>query len=305
MKIVTGKQKRAQRVVLYGVESVGKSTFAANFPKPLFLDIEGGTAHLNVDRAEINSADELIAALAESKKLNYQTIVIDSIDWTERLVVEGLLAQHKKASIEDWGYGKGWVMVAEKMSRLLTAFDDLIGLNINVVLIAHSKVQRVEPPDLMSAYDRYELKMSKQASPLIKEWADELWFLKFKMKVMQSEGGKSKGMGGKERVMLTTHSAAYDAKTRSGLAEELPLEWKSVSHLFEVAKKEVIVKQEQHVEDWDQILTANEQLINAFLIARNVIIEGSTWRDCSPDYLKRIHDNVDKFIATAQEWGNN
>ena len=304
MKIVTGKQKRAQRVVLYGVESIGKSTFAANFPKPLFLDIEGGTAHLDVDRAEINSADELIAALNEVKKLNYQTIVVDSIDWTERLVVEGLLAQHKKTSIEDWGYGKGWVMVAEKMARLLTAFDDLIGMNINVVLIAHSKVQRVEPPDLMSAYDRYELKMSKQASPLIKEWADELWFLKFKTKVMQSEGGKSKGMGGKERIMLTTHSAAYDAKTRSGLAEELPLEWSAVSHLFEQVKKEVIVKREQPVEDWQQKLIDNEQLINRFLVARNVIIEGFTWRDCSPDYLKRISGNVDKFIATAQEWGN-
>jgi hypothetical protein len=304
MKIVTGKQKRAQRVVLYGVESIGKSTFAANFPKPLFLDVEGGTAHLDVDRVEINSADELITALSEVKKLNYQTIVIDSIDWTERLVVEGLLAQHKKTSIEDWGYGKGWVMVAEKMSRLLTAFDDLIGLNINVVLIAHSKVQRVEPPDLMSAYDRYELKMSKQASPLIKEWADELWFLKFKTKVMQSEGGKGKGMGGKERIMLTTHSAAYDAKTRSGLPEELPLEWKSVSHLFEVAKKEVIVKQEQPITDWEQKLIDNEQLVNDFLIARNVLLEGYTWRDCSPDYLKRIANNVDKFIATAQEWRN-
>jgi hypothetical protein len=304
MKIVTGKQKRAQRVVLYGVESIGKSTFAANFPKPLFLDIEGGTSHLNVDRAEINSADELIVALNEVKKLNYQTIVVDSIDWTERLVVEGLLAQHKKTSIEDWGYGKGWVMVAEKMARLLTAFDDLIGMNINVVLIAHSKVQRVEPPDLMSAYDRYELKMSKQASPLIKEWADELWFLKFKTKVMQSEGGKSKGMGGKERIMLTTHSAAYDAKTRSGLAEELPLEWQSVSHLFEQVKKQVIVKPEQAVEDWQQKLIDNEQLINDFLISRNVILEGYTWRDCSPDYLKRVSSNVDKFIATAQEWGN-
>lgn len=305
MKIVTGKQKRAQRVVLYGVESIGKSTFAANFPKPLFLDIEGGTAHLDVDRAEINSADELIAALSEVKKLNYQTIVIDSIDWTERLVVEGLLAQHKKTSIEDWGYGKGWVMVAEKMSRLLTAFDDLIGLNINVVLIAHSKVQRVEPPDLMTAYDRYELKMSKQASPLIKEWADELWFLKFKTKVMQSEGGKSKGMGGKERIMLTTHSAAYDAKTRSGLAEELPLEWKSVSHLFEIPKKQVIVKQEQTIEAWQQKLIDNEELINDFLIARKVILEGYTWKDCSPDYLKRIAGNVDKFIETAQEWWGN
>ena len=305
MKIVKGKQKRAQRVVLYGVESIGKSTFAANFPKPLFLDVEGGTAHLNVDRVEINSVDDLSAALGEVKKLNYQTIVIDSIDWTERLVVEGLLAQHKKTSIEDWGYGKGWVMVAEKMARLLTSLDALIELNINVVLIAHSKVQRVEPPDLMTAYDRYELKLSKQSSPLVKEWADELWFLKFKTKVMQSEGGKSKGMGGKERIMLTTHSAAYDAKTRSGLGEELPLIWDSVAHLFTVEKKLAIVEAAEPSGDWEQKVTANEELINRFLVARSVIIDGFTWRDCSPDYLKRISGNVDKFIATAQEWGNN
>jgi hypothetical protein len=305
MKIVKGKQKRAQRVVLYGVESVGKSTFAANFPKPLFLDVEGGTAHLDVDRVEINSAIELEFGMAAAKKLNYETIVIDSIDWAERLIVEGLLAQHKKTSIEDWGYGKGWVMVAEKTARLLTSLDALIEANINVVLIAHSKVQRVEPPDLMTAYDRYELKLSKQSSPLVKEWADELWFLKFKTKVMQSEGGKSKGMGGKERIMLTTHSAAYDAKTRSGLSEELPLTWDSVAHLFAVEKKVAIVEAAEPSGDWEQKVTANEELINRFLVARSVIIEGMTWRDCSPDYLKRISGNVDKFIATAQEWGNN
>jgi hypothetical protein len=305
MQIIIGKQKRAQRVVLYGVESVGKSTFAANFPKPLFLDVEGGTSHLEVDRVEINSADELTAALMEVKKLDYQTIVIDSIDWTERLVIESLLSQHKKTSIEDWGYGKGWVMVAEKMSRLLTVFDDLIALNMNVVLIAHSKVQRVEPPELMNAYDRYELKMSKQASPLVKEWADELWFLKFKTKVMQSENGKTKGTGGKERILLTTHSAAYDAKTRSGLPEELPLKWESVSHLFEVEKKVDTNEKTKPVENWEQKVIANEKLITDFLISRKVIIEGFTWRDCSPDYLKRISGNVDKFIATAQEWRNN
>jgi hypothetical protein len=291
--------------VLYGVESIGKSTFAANFPKPLFLDVEGGTAHLDVDRVEINSADALTLALSEAKKLNYETIVIDSIDWTERLIVEGLLAQHKKTSIEDWGYGKGWVMVAEKTARLLTSLDALIEANINVVLIAHSKVQRVEPPDLMTAYDRYELKLSKQSSPLVKEWADELWFLKFKTKVMQSENGKSKGMGGKERIMLTTHSAAYDAKTRSGLGEELPLTWDSVAHLFAVEKQVAVVKAAEPTADWEQKVTANEQLVNDFLISRSVIIEGMTWRDCSPDYLKRISGNVDKFIVTAQEWGNN
>ena len=105
--------------------------------------------------------------------------------------------------------------------------------------------------------------------------------------------------------MLTTHSAAYDAKTRSGLGEELPLEWKSVSHLFEMAKKEVIVKQEQPVEDWQQKLIDNEELINGFLIARKVIPQTYTWRDCSAYYLERVSGNVDKFIATAQEWGNN
>jgi hypothetical protein len=196
-------------------------------------------------------------------------------------------------------------MVAEKTARLLTSLDALIEANINVVLIAHSKVQRVEPPDLMTAYDRYELKLSKQSSPLVKEWADELWFLKFKTKVMQSEGGKSKGMGGKERIMLTTHSAAYDAKTRSGLGEELPLTWDSVAHLFAVEKKVAVVKAAEPAGDWEQKLIENEQLVNDFLISRSVIIDGFTWRDCSPDYLKRISGNVDKFIATAQEWGNN
>jgi hypothetical protein len=95
MKITTGKQTRAQRVVLYGVESVGKSTFAAQFPKPLFLDIEQGTSHLDVDRCDINSWKQLTESLAEAKATDYQTLVIDSADWAERLCVEDLLATSK------------------------------------------------------------------------------------------------------------------------------------------------------------------------------------------------------------------
>lgn len=78
MKITKGKQTRPQRVVIYGVESVGKTTFAAQFPNPLFLDIEGGTAHLNTDRCEINSWAELNGALKEVASSDYQTVIIDS-----------------------------------------------------------------------------------------------------------------------------------------------------------------------------------------------------------------------------------
>jgi hypothetical protein len=304
MKITKGKQTRPQRVVIYGVESVGKTTFASQFPNPLFLDIEGGTAHLETDRVEINSWAELNAGLKEVANTDYQTVVIDSADWAERLCVEDLLATTKKTSIEDFGYGKGWVQVAERMSRMLTALDSLIAINKHVVLLAHSKVQRVEPPDLMTAYDRYELKMSKQSSPLVKEWADELWFFRFKTKVVESENGKAKGTGGKQRIILTTHSAAYDAKTRSGLAEELPLEWDSVAHLFTTLKAKaepaVVVVGAEHARAFE-MLAANEDAVNAFLLSNNSIQPGQTWRDVSDKLRANIVARPEALIAKALE----
>lgn len=296
MKITKGKKTRAQRVVIYGVESVGKSTFAAQFPNPLFLDVEGGTAHLDTDRVSIDTGAELDSAIAECKSTDYKTIVLDSIDWAERLIVEKLLADTKKTSVEDFGYGKGWVMVAERMARMLTAFDQLIDAGKNVVLIAHSKVQRVEPPDMLAAYDRYELKLSKQSSPLVKEWADELWFFRFKTKTIESDSGKAKAIGGKDRIILTTHSAAYDAKTRSGLAEELPMTWASVSHLFAQP-----TARPQPVENpAARLLCEHEEAVNAFLLAKGRINEGQTWRDVSEKDMARIVADPDKFIATVR-----
>jgi hypothetical protein len=173
----------------------------------------------------------------------------------------------------------------------------------NVVFIAHSKVQRVEPPDMLSAYDRYELKLTKQSAPLLKEWADELWFFKFKTKTVESESGRSKGVGGKERIILTTHSAAYDAKTRSGLAEELPMTWDSVAHLFtKVKEKEVDISFEKEVPAWQFIVKENEVDVNAFLIAKAQIKEGQTWRDCSDKALKRIASDVNTFLVTVANW---
>lgn len=299
MNIIRGKQQRPQRVVIYGVESVGKSTFAAQFPKPLFLDIEGGTAHLDVDRVPVESWKHLNECIAELGGTGYQSVVIDSADWAERLCVEDLLATSKKQSIEDFGYGKGWVMVAEKMSRFLGSLDRVIDSGKNVVVIAHSKVQRVEPPDLLAAYDRYELKLSKQSSPLVKEWADELWFFRFKVKAVAQDNGKAKGIGGKERVIYTTHSAAYDAKTRSGLAEEIPMDWSAVAHLFQPAAKpapavEIIGRESIAT------LEDNEAAVNAFLASNGSITAGQTWRDASPKLLDQIKARPEALVAKAK-----
>ena len=307
MKIIKGRQQRPQRVVIYGVESVGKTTFASKFPSPLFLDIEGGSNHLAVDRVAVDTWKYLGECIAEARATDYETIVIDSADWAERLAVEDLLATNKKQSVEDFGFGKGWVMAAEKVSRFLTALDTLIDAGKHVVVLAHSKVQRTEPPDILAAYDRYELKLSKQSSPLVKEWADELWFFRFKTKAVTQDSGKAKGIGGKERVIYTTHSAAYDAKTRSGLAEELPMEWESVAHLFappcrakiEIVRPAASPAVEIVGRESIAVLDENEEAVNAFLVANGSIREGQTWRDASEKLRQQIVARPEALVAKA------
>jgi hypothetical protein len=302
MKITSGKQTRAQRVVIYGVESVGKSTFAAQFPKPLFLDVEGGTAHLDTDRVEITTLAELESAIRECQTTDYQSVIIDSADWAERLVLEGMLTQDKKKSVEDYGYGKGFVMLAEKFARLLTIADQIVAGGKNVVFIAHSKVQRVEPPDMLSAYDRYELKLTKQSAPLLKEWADELWFFKFKTKTVESESGRSKGIGGKERIILTTHSAAYDAKTRSGLAEELPMAWESVAHLFAKPAPKIDAAVIKDVPAWQFEIERSRDDVDGFLRAKGMIKADESWRHAGDKALARIEADPAAFLAKVREW---
>ena len=48
--ITTGKVETAKKVVIYGPEGIGKSTLAARFPQPLFIDTEGSTKELDVAR---------------------------------------------------------------------------------------------------------------------------------------------------------------------------------------------------------------------------------------------------------------
>jgi len=306
--VTRGKQRRAQRVCIYGVESVGKTTFAAKAPKPIFLDVEGGTHHLDAARVEIDSFESLQGAVTELAAGGHEfgTAVIDSADWTEKLLIEHLLGETKKKSIEDFGYGKGWVQVAERFARLLTSCDKLIDRGINVFFIAHSHVKRVEPPDQMAAYDRYELKLSKQCSPLLKEWADELWFAQFKTKLVESESGRMQGKGGKERVLYTTHSAAYDAKTRSGLPEELALEWDGVAHLFGAAP--VAVAAEASPADLE--LRVDKAIgdalakaeIEGFLVAKGQIAKGQQWCEADPAFLEKIVDAPDRFVMAVRRY---
>lgn len=241
MQITRGKRARAQRVVIYGPEGIGKSSFAAQFPEPLFIDTEGSTDNMDVARMDDKPTSYTMLknqiAFVKANPTCCKTLIIDTIDWAESLIVEDVCAQHGKKGIEDFGWGNGYTYTKEEVGRFLNMLQDLIELGINVVLTAHAQMRKFEQPDEMGAYDRWELKLGKktssQTAPLVKEWADMVLFANYKTVVMTTETNKKKATGG-QRVLYTEHHPAWDAKNRHGLPPELPLDYASIAHIFNV-----------------------------------------------------------------------
>ena len=246
LKISNGRIARAQKVVLYGSEGIGKSTLAAMFPNPLFIDTEGGTAHMDVRRiAKPGTWVELMDILNEVSMTPdiCGSLVIDTADWAEQLAVSHVCAKYKKAGLEDFGYGKGHTYLAEEFTPFFRALDRIIAAGIHVVVTAHAKMRKFEQPDEMGAYDRWEMKLSKQVAPLFKEWCDMLLFLNYQTYVVTTENKSTKAQGGK-RVIYTSHHPCWDAKNRHGLPEVLDLDYENIAHIFEKGEAKSVTPKE-------------------------------------------------------------
>lgn len=237
--ITTGKVETAKKVVIYGPEGIGKSTLAARFPQPLFIDTEGSTKELDVARLPAPTSWEMLLSEIDfvRDKRPCSTLVIDTVDWAEQLCLADLCAKNQKSGIEDFGYGKGWEYEKESFGKFLNKLSEVISAGINVTLTAHAALRKFEQPDEMGSYDRWELKLGSKTtnkiSPLIKEWADVVLFCNYKTLVVQTdkEGKKHKAQGNR-RVMYTQHHSCWDAKNRYGLPDEIPMDYAQIAHIF-------------------------------------------------------------------------
>lgn len=238
MEITKGRQNLPYKTVIYGPEGIGKTTFAAQFPDPLFIDTEGSTARMDVARLPKPSSWSHLAEMINFviKEKPCQTLIIDTADWAEDLCAEYVIQSggEKIKSIEDFGYGKGYTILSEQFGRFLNKLTEVTNAGIHVVLTAHAMMRKFERPEEMGAYDRWELKLEKKTAPLVKEWADMILFANYKIFVTEDSKTKSKKGTGGQRVMYTTHHPAWDAKNRDGLPEELPFEFSQIAHLFQV-----------------------------------------------------------------------
>lgn len=253
-KVIKGLVSKPFRIVVYGVEGIGKSTFAAQAPNPIFLCAEDGACHLDIARfpSPKSWADVLeTVRVLTSEEHDFRTLVIDTIDWLEPLCWSQVCAAGGKQSIEDFGYGKGYVMALELWRQLLSRLEALERTRkLNVVLVAHATIRRVEDP-YAGAFDRYRLKLHEKTADLVKEWCDAVLFARHE--IFDKKNGQSVRKIAGDRVLHTQWTAAFDAKNRFGLPDTIRLDWKTFE---EFSKKEALEHEIRHLTDRHQEVLA-------------------------------------------------
>lgn len=231
-KVTKGKQVLPHLLLLYGPDGIGKSTFASEAPNPIFLGPEKGTMNLDVARfpstknwSDVTTAIEELSTTSH----DYKTLAIDTLDWLEPLVYDKICKDYSVNSIEkaSGGYGKGY----REAFNLMVEFRDSLSFlreskNMNIILLAHSKVTTFEDPATEQGYNRYELKLQDSNAvsmrSMWREYVDSVLFCNFET-FSKGEGKQARGLSTRDRKMWTERDPAFDAKNRFGLPYEMSL----------------------------------------------------------------------------------
>jgi hypothetical protein len=214
---------------LYGVGGIGKTSLAAEWPSPLYLPTEGERPPSDVDMATpgtIESFDDLLNIFGEllTTEHEFKTVIIDSLDGLESLVWSATCARLGVASIEEPGFGKGYVEADSEWKEYLGAIGALRLAGINVVQLAHPEIARFDSPT-SDPYSRYGVKLHKRGNALVREQADIVGFLNYRVSLKEKEVGPKKKIthaeGGKERQIHLNEGAGYLAKNRFSMPDTI------------------------------------------------------------------------------------
>lgn len=225
------------RLILHGVEGIGKTSFAASAPKPIFLMARGETGlETLIDAGRVGEIPHLPELMTWADVLSalewlttsdheYQVVVLDTLNGMERLCHEHVCARDYN---NDWGkqgftsYMQGFEVALGDWRQLLSALDDLRARKkMAVVALCHTKVETFKNPE-GADFDRYQPAIHRKTWELTHRWADHVLFANY-FTTVEKDGNRSKGKGGHDRVMYTERHAAYDAKNRAGLPPEIEM----------------------------------------------------------------------------------
>lgn len=222
--IIRGKTPGPWTMLLYGVAGIGKSTLASTAPKPFFLDLEDGLRRIACERTPlIRDWKEFLEWTRFAYSSDYQTIVIDTAGALEQLLITKLLEASGKPSLADFGYGKGYEMLAQEWNAVLKILGKIKDNGKNIIIIGHDHILKFEDPT-SDNYDRYTVKLDKRSAAMVIAYVDCVLFARHEA-IIKSKAGSDKKMaiGTGERTLHTLESPAVVAKNRFGLPPTIPM----------------------------------------------------------------------------------
>ena len=236
MQVIKGITPTAPKLMIYGLSGCGKSTLAATLKNPIFIDLEGGLNYIDCARTpQVTDLDTFYKYLvelyhsAEGGKREYDTIVIDSVDWLVRKVVETAAGIDKNNLTEtlnrsNGGYGNGKQVLENQIRTRLLPF--LVALNkqgYGICLVAHAERKEVMDADGVDI-DRVTPKIDTNTMNVFVEWCDNVFYLK-------------KGNDG-ERTLVLDGDDNVLAKNRLKLSGEVKLADTDINKLLTTINKE-------------------------------------------------------------------
>lgn len=237
--IQTGITPRPFRLIIHGMEKIGKSTFAASSPEPIFIQTEDGLDQIDVPKFPL--CETFDAVLVNLRALlnehhEYQTLVLDSVDWLEKLIVSKILLDTAKSTLSEVGsHGAGYLLIESHFKQVMTLLNLLRNKKeMNIILVAHTKMEKVEDPGGTS-YDQFAPRLDKRVNGIIKEWSDVIGFATHKIRREELKEGFGKRTvaktikekDGNDRVFILKSSPTVVAGSRYSLPSEMPLDGES------------------------------------------------------------------------------
>ncbi len=228
-KITHGKRNQPPRVLIYSVEGVGKTRFAAGAPEPFFLDTDKGSHYYDVNRTVPEMWSEELEWLdaIETGKVKCGSVVLDSITTLE---TQGHTEFFPGSTVDLFagGYGKGDTHVLMRWRELLGKLERIWHMGKPIVLVAHATVRKFKDP-MGPDYDRFEVGVRPGLAGLLRQWSDYVFFAREEVSVTAAPkgGGNGKAVTTGTRWAYTRRTPAYDAKSRGTLLfpERFLLSW--------------------------------------------------------------------------------
>lgn len=222
------------RILIYGVQGIGKSTLGAMAPKPIFLLTEDGLGLLESDHFPLcksySEVMECITVLA-TQDHEFETLVTDSLDWMEPLIWQHVCEVNNWASIEEPGYGRGWIEALTYWSDYIDAINYLRNeKKMTIIQTAHAIAKKFNDPT-SEPYDRYQIKLQDKAAGKMLEHSDIVLFANYRVTTIKDGKDKKnvRAVGAGERVMFSEERPAFVAKNRYSLPAEMPLDWNELA----------------------------------------------------------------------------